>query len=336
MIKFCKLCSILLVLGFSAGTVAQNEKPCTTWNYKNDNECECGSSLDGVVLCNNDTHKVNILECFCMTSNGDSGNYSIVGRCIFNCANRGVIYHPVSPNITDLDDKSCGYLNRKGRLCGECKDNFSLPAYSYSFQCIECPETSWPKYIAVAFIPLTGFYFLIIFFSVSAPSPKLKSFCSSAQFIASAQNVRIILQSLYSYPKISAPLKVVFSLYGFWSLDFFRTILPPICLPISTLQALTLDYIIAGYPLFLLAVSYLLITIYDRDYPLIIKMWKPFQMFFIRFKRQWNLKTSIISTFATFILLSNEKLLSVSFDLLVLTNTYIQCKRRESGCLFIL
>ena len=28
----------------------------------------------------------------------------------------------------DLDDKSCGYLNRKGRFCGECKDNFSVPA----------------------------------------------------------------------------------------------------------------------------------------------------------------------------------------------------------------
>ena len=91
---------------------------------------------------------------------------------------------------------------------------------------------------------------------------------------------------------------------------------------ISTLHVLTLDYVVAGYPLFLVAVTYLLITIYDRDYPLIIKMWQPFQKFFIRFKRQWNLKTSIISTFATFILLSNVKLLSVSFDLLAPTTAY--------------
>ena len=117
-------------------------------------------------------------------------------------------------------------------------------------------------------------------------------------------------------------MKVIFSLYGFLNLDFFRTIFPPFCLPVSTLQALSLDYIIAGYPLFLIAVTYLLITIYDRDYPLIIKMWQPFQKCFIRFKRQWNLKTSIISTFATFILLSNEKLLSVSFDLLAPTTAY--------------
>ena len=162
MIKFCQKCFILLVLAFITGSTVRNEKPCTTWHYRNDNECECGSSLDGVVLCNNVTNEVGILNCYCMTSNGDSGNNTtVVGRCIFNCANksqllidgvRDPIHHSISSNITDLDDKSCGYLNRKGRLCGECKDNFSIPAYSYSFQCIECSdhETSWLKYIAVA------------------------------------------------------------------------------------------------------------------------------------------------------------------------------------------
>ena len=310
--------------------------PCSTWfNHPQDrrsNECECGSSLDGVVLCNNVTHEVGILNCYCMTSNGASGNNTtVVGKCLSNCGNisypsiDGVhdhVYHPVSPKITELDDKSCGYLNRKGRLCGECKDNFSVPAYSYSFQCIECSGTSWLKYIAVAFIPLTGFYFLIIIFSVSATSPKLKSFCFCAQFIASAQNIRIVLQGLHAYQSLSALVKVIFSLYGFWNLDFFRTIFPPICLPVSTLQALSLDYIIGGYPLFLVAVTYLLITLYDRDYPLIIKLCKPFQMFFIQFKRQWNLKTSVFDAFVTFGLLSYEKLLSVSFDLLVPTKTY--------------
>ena len=327
---------IILVLLLAVGAFANQ---CPTWfnhpQEEKSNECDCGSSLDGVVLCNNVTHEVGILDCYCMTSNGDSGNNTtVVGKSVFNCGNQSTpsinvvvhdrIYHPISPNITELDDKSCGYLNRKGRLCGECKDNFSVPAYSYSFQCIECSdhETSWLKYIAIAFIPLTGFYFLIIIFSVSVTSPKFKSFFYCAQFIASAQYVRIILLALDSYPSIDALVKTIFTMYGFWNLDFFRTIIKPPCLKISTLHVLTLDYVVAGYPLFLVAVTYLLITIYDRDYPLIIKMWQPFQKFFIRFKRQWNLKTSIISTFATFILLSNVKLLSVSFDLLAPTTAY--------------
>ena len=309
------------------------DKPCTSWFYHNNNstECECGSNLEGVVICNGMTRQLGILNCYCMTTNGVSSNETVVGKCLFNCGNEthpllnGVknhVYHTVSTDVIDLDERSCGYLNRKGRLCSKCKDNFSFPVYSYDFHCIHCPETSWIKYFAVAFVPLTGFYFLILIFSVSTPSPKLKSFCFCAQFIGSSPNVRIFLQSLYNYPTVSLLAKVIFTMYGFWNLDFFRTLLPPNCLQLSTLQILTLDYIIAVYPLLLIALTSLLITLYDRDYPLIIKLWKPFQRFFILFKRQWNLNTCIIGAFATFTLLSYDKLLSVSFDLLIFTKTY--------------
>ena len=308
---------------------------CPTWfhhSQEEPNKCECGSSLEGAVLCNNVTPEVSVLKCFCMTLNGETSNTTVVGKCVFNCGNHSnpsvdvavhdVFYRPVYPNVTDLNDRSCGYLNRKGRLCGECKDNFSAPAYSYSFHCIHCPETSWIKYFAVAFVPLTGFYFLIIIFSVSVTSPKLKSFCFCAQFIASAQNVRVTLQHIEMNQSVSILVKIIYCLYGFWYLDFFRTLLPPICLQLSNLQTLSLDYIIAVYPLLLVFLTYQLITLYDKDIPIIIKLWKPFQRFFILFKRQWNLKTSIIGAFATFTFLSYEKLLSVSFDLLVPTKAY--------------
>lgn len=72
----------------------------------------------------------------------------------------------------------------------------------------------------------------------------------------------------------------------------------------------------------LIAVTYLLIVLHERDYRLIIQLWKPFRRIFIRFKRQWNFKTSIIDAFATFITLSYVKLLSVSFDILVPTGVY--------------
>ena len=50
--------------------------------------------------------------------------------------------------------------------------------------------------------------------------------------------------------------------------------------------------------------------------------WKPFHRCFARFRQQWDIKTSIIDAFATFLLLSNIKLLSVSFDLLTPTLVY--------------
>ena len=45
-------------------------------------------------------------------------------------------------------------------------------------------------------------------------------------------------------------------------------------------------------------------------------LWRPFHRCFVRFQRQWDIRTSLIDAFATFLLLSYVKLLSVSFDLL--------------------
>ena len=48
-------------------------------------------------------------------------------------------------------------------------------------------------------------------------------------------------------------------------------------------------------------------------------MWRPFHYFFARFRRKWDLRTSIIDTFVTFFILSTTKLLNVSFRLLMAT-----------------
>ena len=86
---------------------------------------------------------------------------------------------------------------------------------------------------------------------------------------------------------------------------------------VSTLQALALDYAIAGYPLFLITLSYALIVLYDRDVRLLIYMWRPFHKAFGIFKRNWDIRTSVIDSFTTFFLLSYVKVLSVSSDLLI-------------------
>ena len=51
-------------------------------------------------------------------------------------------------------------------------------------------------------------------------------------------------------------------------------------------------------------------------------LWKPFHRLFIYFRKQWNIKTSVIEVFATFLLLANLKFLNVSFDLLTPTEVY--------------
>ena len=90
----------------------------------------------------------------------------------------------------------------------------------------------------------------------------------------------------------------------------------------DTLQALALDYGIAFYPLALIIVTYVLIELHAHNVKFIVWIWKPFHRCFARFRQKWDIKTSTIDAFATFLLLSNIKLLSVSFDLLLLNRVY--------------
>ena len=112
------------------------------------------------------------------------------------------------------------------------------------------------------------------------------------------------------------------SLYGIWNLDFFRPFYSDLCLGIGILPTLALDYVIAVYPLLLMIISYLLIVLYDRNYRVVSMLFRPFLALFSLFKKNWDIRTSVIDAFTSFFLLSNVKFLSVSFDLLVPTKIY--------------
>jgi len=80
---------------------------------------------------------------------------------------------------------------------------------------------------------------------------------------------------------------------------------------------LALDYAIAIYPLILLVTTYALIQFNTFNF-----MCRPFHRCAQHLKNQLDVRTSIVEAFATFLLLSYVKLLSVSFDLLVPTHVY--------------
>ena len=78
----------------------------------------------------------------------------------------------------------------------------------------------------------------------------------------------------------------------------------------------------AVYPLLLIFITYLLITLHDKNYRIITIVWNPFQKILSLVRRNWEIRTSVIDSIATFFLLSNIKFLTVSYDLLVPTKVY--------------
>ena len=311
---------------------------CPAWFIGNHTKCTCGQSAGGIVHCNQSRLEIMLLVCNCMTHDEKQAK-TFVGPCSYSCYHQGSLTmssysgyrHFYNVLKKEIGKEICGPLNRQGMLCGQCKEGYVPPVYSYDLRCVKCSSgnNNWVKYTIAAFLPLTVFYFFIVAFRVSATAPSMNAFVQVSQAIATPALVRIIMFSLelhteYTHPITSWMIRSLLAIYGIWNLDFFRTIIPPqsICLPVNTLEAIAIDYIAAIYPLVLICITYIFIELHDHNCRLIVLVWKPFHWCLARFRRQWNMKTSIVDAFATFFLLSYVKLLSISFDLLVPTRLY--------------
>ena len=292
-------------------------------------QCGCGDSTGDIVKCDNETLDVYLAVCYCMTHYEEDQNAVVVGACAFQC-----YHHRENSDYYLITNYECNRTARKGQLCGRCQTGYAPPVYSYDLKCVECSSSHnaivkrWVKYIVIAFLPLTVFFIIVVTLHISATSPSLNAFIFVSQLLTAPVMSRIyipILTEDISLPDSTIYFSIfILSLYGIWNLDFFRTFYNSFCLhpSINILQVIALDYIIAVYPLFLITVTYVLVKLHDHNFKLIVWLWKPFRRCFIRFRRHWDVKTSLIDAFATFFLLSYIKFFSVSFDLLVPANIH--------------
>ena len=296
----------------------------TTWSFCDNGSCTCAAVPMEVLRC--DTRKnSSILSCNCITFD-ETGSVTEIGNCIYNCGSRyekGHVftgYTPIPLETAELNERMCGMrFNRNGTLCGKCKDGYYPLAYSYNTSCVQCPgeKHNWWTFVLAAFLPLTIFYFVVVFLEVNITSSYLQGYVFYSQIVSMPIIIRMLYNSIHNQPQYETTLKWVVSLYGIWNLDFFRSVDLNICLGTGTLETLALDLIVGVYPLLLMVLTYMLVELHDRRFRLVVIAWKPFRMLFGLFRRNWEIRTSLVDAFATFLLLSNVKFQSVCFDLLV-------------------
>ena len=235
----------------------------------------------------------------------------------------------MSPNTSEQDHQTCDYLNRQGRLCGNCKQEHYPSAYSYDLKCYQCPTSrlsSLITYLVTAYLPLTAFLIVVMVFRISVTSPRLATPVLFCQILALPVHLRFLIQMTRNIHS-QIFIKIMATLYGIWNLDFCRTLVPPICLHYTTMQIIALDYLVAVYPLVLLVCFYVLLTAHDRGWRPIVWLWKPFRWCTARLRQRWNPRCSIIDAFATFLLLSYVKLLSTSYDLMIYVKPQNKCDK---------
>ena len=306
------------------------EDACPPGLFCEGGQCECGVYPNYIFGCNGTASSV--LECSCVTFN-EERKVVLIGACFYGCyrgqsSKNSNVYHPLPRTGKALNDEMCKSFKRTGALCGRClQDHYPL-AYSFNMTCIFCPHASrnWWRYVIAAYLPLTLFYIIILFFKINIISSHLFAIVVVSQTITMPIMSRTMLKNLKESPYVGDSymllVRVLLSLHGIWNMDFFRPFYSDICLGMGTLPILALDYAIAFYPLLLMIITYLLIVLYDRNYRVTTMMWRPFRILFSYYRRNWDIRTSVIDAYATFFLLSFVKFLGVSFDLLVPTRVY--------------
>ena len=285
--------------------------------------------------CDKPSH-IQLRPCYCMTPYAKDPNITVVGACLSTCFGH---YYELPNNVTvgELSYYMCKTQNMRtkikwryqdGQLCGKCMEGFAPPVYAYHQRCVNCSHNEYSiknsvKYCIIAFLPLTVFFIILVTLRISATSPSLNAFVLACQVLSSPLQVELILTH-FNKTSTKSLEELMLSLAGFWNLDFFRTLYPGFCLHsnMNILQILALDYIIAAHPLFLIAITYTLVELHDHNCNIVVFLWKPFLRCFARFRRQWDIRTSLIESFASFLLLSYVNFLSVSLNFLLPVYVY--------------
>ena len=304
------------------------EQHCPTWFVPQSNhtgDCKCGLTVSHV-KCDDTSNQSMIKSGSCMTYDG-STDVTIAGDCPYNShtPDSDEVYVKLPQNISHLNKFMCGELDRAGTLCSHCKEDLGVPVFSYMLHCLPCLESlsGWVLYIFLAVFPTTIFFLIVIIFEIRVTSAPMNA------FIFTCQNISIVFSSqpyviLSLSPFIQIITIVMYTIYGFWNLDFFRYVIPSFCVSdqLTPIQVVALEYVVAFYPLLLIVITYICVEMYARDCRLIVWLWKPFRRCLAFVLRGKDLNFSFVHAFSSFLLLSYSKIMLVSFQLLSATRLY--------------
>ena len=281
-------------------------------------------------------NKIYVQAGFCITSSGTSTKFAVAGYCPYIVRNStwgnslavNSYILPISLTVEELINLTCEPYNREGELCRNCKAGYGPAVYAFGLMCAECrygPTIGWMLYFFCVLFPITVFYIFVIIFNVRATAPPFSAFVLMCQTFCMMELTYIPLEMrLGVYKKLSLLLQAVRVLCGFWNLDFFRYLVPPFCVSsnLSTLQALSLEYVSIIYPLVLILVTFICIELHARNCTLLIVMWKPFHKCITRLRRSLDPRASIVNAFSTFLLLNLSKIIFVARNSLYSTPIY--------------
>lgn len=221
---------------------------------------------------------------------------------------------------------SCKKYNRQGTQCRQCRDGYGPALFSDGFSCANCNKYTrlwiWDLFLQLAMATLM--YLIVILFQIKGTSSPLNviitynQLCIYPLSVGTGLHMRMVC---FLGPTLTT---IVLTAIGIWNLDFFRYVLPPMCVSTSfkSLDVLLFDYVIAFYPILLTIFIYIGIELHDRNVWIFTYVTLPVKKFFKFFHTNWNPRHTILNTCVTFIVLAYSKLLFTSVSLLFAVRSF--------------
>ena len=286
---------------------------------------------------------VSILTGYCMTHNFKTGQ-TLLAFCPYNrhLANTSDFFVTLPSNTSELNHFMCVPLRREGDLCDRCRNNSGPSMRNGGVKCLRHQSGSkWVFFIFLeAFLP-AAFFLIILFCKVRATTGPLNAFILFCQmlscitvYITSSVQSALWLYGSHQWNSTldearSVLLEAIGMFYTFWNNQLPWNNGLVVSHNISVIQIISLEYLSAISPLFLILFSWAIIKVYHcfEGSVLVTAIKKLVLSCLKKLKVQdvtWDPIDSIIPAFATFILLSYTKVIVVSLELVYPTNIFNQ------------
>ena len=291
-------------------------------------QCQCiESSYNSLITCG---PSCDVNKSATIIRGGWIGNYSgeILGGLsiyLYSLSDEHGISMP--SDWSQVEDTLCGQLNRKGVLCGTCKEGYGTAITSHH-QCVKCTNKdarlNWLWYILLEYVPLTVMFIVLVIFNINTTSGAGNAFIIFAQMITTAFDISHngIIPLDNATHNNTRTVRAIYQLpYGIWNMEFFSILAPPFCLSsnIGIYDIIFINYAIALYPLLLIAIFSLFVWLHGKGLNIAALLCPPFYKCTLRIEKKWEFRRSIIGVFATFITMSYTKMLSTSVRLIMPT-----------------
>ena len=182
--------------------------------------------------------------------------------------------------------------------------------------CVECDdENGLLVFIAIEILPITIMVLLIIIFNIQLTNGSINGLVFYSQILTISFSDYYYYDFLINIPLIS-PTEVPCNIFN---LDFTQFVYNYVmCISLNTppLGVISFWYVIGFYPLLLLLLLYVWITLYDKGYKCVVFITRPFHRCMARFWSMTGIEPSFTHSIASIYILCFTQLAATSFKVL--------------------